>query len=657
MLYERFEFLGWFEWLAVLLLPGVLVAFALPLRNLGGWSKLAIGIVLSPLLVAVEFYALRLINIPFEYLSTVIAVMNLPAIALLYSKRTEFSRPSRRVLILGAITFFVTVAPLIPQMLDRDVRIFTGHAWMQSDIVHMLADGDLVFEEPELAGIRMGYPPGAHPYQVLLSYSINTPPAASYLWTNLSWLFLIMVLMALIVRELGGGTYSQLGSFILLCFGLNVAGYVLFVMLPAAASSEFWSHGPYNYSWIGGDYRITPWLLKYYFFEQSIFGQAILAAIILLLIIRRDGQWRLDECVLLSLLLLAEGLIYPAHFPVAVLAVVIAFGARTVTAGFDKDLAVKLGACLVVPVLVTFVYLKFLTLDRVTPSIILPSWSYHFLKQTLLKTAASFTSMIFLLVAVGISLLHLLRKNLYSPIFLVVGCLACVAMYVFLEIPAPAGEYKFLLLAAVFLTPLAAISLEIWLTKKTEKRAGPIAIAICLALLLPGYHKLYTDFPWTPPWGTPKVDSSEFEIRLSPEEELSSLVTAIRERTTRDTIVVMERSNVHMPTLTHRTLYVSPVQDKPHPGIFIMSGLLLGTQKGYGKEIIEQRRITVRTLLNSTDIAETERSLGEIASLGRPMAIVVDPAQHAFFRAWLINNERGSVIFEDGKREVWLVGS
>jgi hypothetical protein len=656
MLYERFEFLGWFEWLVILLLPGVLVTFALPLRNLGGWSKLVIGVALSPLLVAVEFYALRLLQIPFEYLSTVIAVINLPAIALLYSKRNEFSKPSRRVLVLGAVTFLVSVAPLIPQMWDRDVRIFTGHSWMQSDIVYMLADGDLVFEEPELAGIRLCYPPAAHPYQALLSYSINTPPAASYLWTNLPWLFLMMVVMALIVGELGGGLYSQLGSFILLCFGLNVAGYVLFVMLPAAASSEFWSHGPYHYSWIGGDYRLTPWLLKYYFFEHSIFGQTILAAIILLLIIRRDGQWRVEECVLLSVLLLAEGLIYPAHFPVAVLTVVIAFGARTLTAGFDKDLAVKLGACLVVPILITFVYLKFLTLDRVMPSTILPSWSYHFLKQTLLKTAASFTTMIFLLAAVGVSFMQLLRKNLSSTIFLVAGCLGCVAMYVFLEIPAPAAEYKFLLLAGVFLTPLAAVSLEAWLTKKTGQSAGPLAIAICLALLLPGYHKFYTDFPWTPPWGTPKVDSSEFEIRLSPGEELSSLVTAIRGRTPRDTMVVMERSNVHLPTLMHRTLYVSPVQDKPHPGIFIMSGLLLGTQKGYGKEIIERRRITVRTLLNSTDIVETERSMAEIASLGRPMAIVLDPAQHTFFRTWLLKNERASVIFEDGRREVWLVG-
>ena len=32
--------------------------------------------------------------------------------------------------------------------------------------------------------------------------------------------------------------------------------------------------------WLGGDYRYTPWILKFYFFEQIIFGLGLISLVI-----------------------------------------------------------------------------------------------------------------------------------------------------------------------------------------------------------------------------------------------------------------------------------------------------------------------------------------------------------------------------------------
>ena len=648
-----------FGWWVVTILPGAWVTFGLRLPRFPFWLKLLLGLCISPVVVCIQFYALRSVGISFGSVVPVTVLINLPALYLIYLRRENASIPDRKILLGAAAVLILPLALLLPQLLDSQIRVFTGHTWMQSDIVYMLADGHLRLYEPELAGIRMDYPWVAHPYHAVLSYLINSAPATSFIWTNLIILICAFGITAYTVAELGGDRFSQITAFVWVCFGLNFAGYIIFVMVPGAAHGTFWEHGPYNYAWIGGDYRITPWLLKFYFFEQSIIGQCLMAGAVYVLIRIRATIFTLDALLLLFVLLLGVGVVYSVYFAPAAVAVVLA----AVMIFMDKSRSdqrerirqcLQLGTVLALSAVLTYAFVKFVSVDRTTPPIILPAFTINFAKYAILKSASSFFVLFLFLAGLAVAFRRCWKLNPDATI-IVAGCgLSSAALYVLLEIPTPSAEYKFLLSAGLSLAPFSALALQPYFAVRKNLRL-PVFSAVALLLMLPWIHKLYTDFPWTPPWPHVAADASNFELRLPPDEPLAPLCEAIRQQTPEDTILVMEKTEVHFPTLTHRRLYAPPLQDLPRAGVFIISSLLLGNQKGYGKEIISDRRAVVKELFNASDDAARSRAIGEIAKQQAPIAVVTELPQHSALRSWLQADPKNTVLFDDGVRTLWLV--
>src|SRR5205085_9971897 len=111
-----------------------------------------------------------------------------------------------------------------------------------------------------LAGVRLAYAWGGLLYQGILSFLIGSPPAVSYIWINIVWLVVIFGFTAATVAELGGGRFARITSFIWLLFGLNFVGYV--------AEQLGWTVTGHYFA-ASGDYRFTPWLLKFFFFQQD----------------------------------------------------------------------------------------------------------------------------------------------------------------------------------------------------------------------------------------------------------------------------------------------------------------------------------------------------------------------------------------------------
>ncbi len=643
----------------VTVLPGAWVTFGLRLPRIPFLFKLLVGLCIAPVVVCVQFYALRIVGFSFESVVPLIVVVNLPPLYLIYLRRENAFFPDRKMLLGAAVVLILPLALLLPQLLDSQVRVFTGHTWMQSDIVYMLADGHLRLEEPELAGIRMDYPWVAHPYHAVLSYLLNSAPATSFIWTNLIILICAFGITAYTVAELGGDRFSQITAFVWVCFGLNFVGYILFVMIPGAAHGTFWEHGPYNYAWIGGDYRITPWLLKFYFFEQSIIGQCLMGGAVYVLIKIRATLFSFDALALLFVLLLGVGLIYPVYFaPAAVAVVLTVLTIYTDRAASDRRdrirKCIQLGIILLLSTVLTYAFVKFVSADRTTAPLNLPSFSINFAKYAILKSASSFFVLLLFLIGLAAAFRRCWQENRDATI-IVAGCgLSSAAFYVLLEIPTPSAEYKFLLSAGLSLAPFPALALQPYLVKLKNMRT-PVFAIIAMVLIAPWVHKLYTDFPWTPPWPHIAADASNFELRLPANEPLAPLCEAIRQKTPPNSILVMEKTEVHFPTLTHRRLYAPPLQDLPRAGVFIISSLLLGNQKGYGKEIISNRRAVVKELFNASDDVERSRALGEIAKLHAPIAIVTEMPQHSALRSWLEADTKNIRLFDDGVRTLWLI--
>lgn len=209
------------------------------------------GAMLSPLIICLEFFVIRILGIPFAQTGLIVFLINLPALYLLYKKRHEISFPDRRTVIPHLLLLLVPFTLVLTRYVDPQLRAYAGgHVWMHTDVIYMLSNGQLLLEEPDLAGVRLGYPWLGHVFQAVVSSLLGQSPVFNYSWTMLFWLVCICLIASKIVKELGGNELSSATAMIWLCFGINFVGYTLQQMiLGDGVQLGFW-----------GDYRYSPWV-------------------------------------------------------------------------------------------------------------------------------------------------------------------------------------------------------------------------------------------------------------------------------------------------------------------------------------------------------------------------------------------------------------
>lgn len=643
-------FIGVIGWTLLIILPGAWITFGLSLNGIPFMMRLLSGVMLAPIIVSLQFYALRLSGFSFDLTVILLIFINLPAFYLIWKRREEFSLPDRNTILGIAAVLLVAIICLVPQLLDSQSRMFTGHAWMHADLSYMLANGELWLEDPELAGVRLAYPWAGHVYQAVLSYLIDSAPVSSYIWTNLVWLLCFVGFSYYIVAELGGNRFTRITSFIYLFLGLNFAGYILIQIFPTGFSQRFW---------IGGDYRYTPWVLKFYFFEQIIFGLGLFSSIVYISIKEWNGKFTISHLTLLGALLSGIGIIYPILFAPAVIVV----GALGLTPFLNGRKSLKadsfrksfpLIVVLLIAGFITFVHLKFLTIDRVTEAIRFPSFTYAFAKYTLLKVHGSIVAVALLVAAFNFVFLKFWREKRNATFILTMGAIGSLLLNIFLELPYWGNEYKFIFTAAICLAPFSALAIEPIL-ERLEKKAVLVFTLITLLLLAPLVHKIYKDYPWRLPIPHPVVNAQKFDLRLVDQDRMATLCNILREKTPTNTLLVLERTELHFPTLTRRRLYVPPDQEDSRPGVNIPSVDILTLVKGYNKQLIKDRKLIVTDLFNSPDLDRRAQAIKQILKLNKPLAVILELPRHAALNEWLASEGTNLRLFDDGNIVAWLV--
>ncbi len=650
--------------LGVLCLPGAWVMFGLPLTALSFWARLAASVALSPLVILVEFYGFRLVGLSFETTVWLIVLVNLPALLLIARHRKAWTIPPPRAILAWACVLFLPLVLFAPQILDAQTRAYTGHAWMHADVVYLIANGALVPEDPELAGIHLAYPWAGHVYQAVLSFVLNSTPVSSFIWTNLIWVGLTWAFVAGVVHLLGGNLLARVSSVIWLAFGVNIAGYLLLQFtrilvgsLPESANAA--AILPWVYL-IAGDVRYSPWLLRSYFFQQEEIALGIFAALAYFLLRRlRLGS---DDFALLiiGLLLCSAGLLYPVLFPAAAALAGIAvsmqlFGRFPSRRSGLNFATVALSWLILAAGIITFWYVAVITQDSRPGAVALWGMKTSFLHviSAILVTSP--------LVA---GLVWTWRHHAAPPgaiLLLVLGALASAMFLCVFKLRGIGGvEYKFMFTLAICLAPFAALG-----SMNAFNRFGRPAIlgfaALATLLAVPLIDAMSNGYPWLAEAGLsvepPRLELAGFDLNLAPGERFGDVTTAIRTLTPVESVLVVRNGDLHFPTLTQRTLYAPPIQSKPHPGINIIAKDLLVDNKGYSPELVTRRRRIVNELYSSPDDTQREQALGQLLSLKRPLVILLARAADASLEQWLGKQALGKNLFEDKEFSVWLVSS
>jgi hypothetical protein len=181
---------------------------------------------------------------------------------------------------------------------------------------------------------------------------------------------------------------------------------------------------------------------------------------------------------------------------------------------------------------------------------------------------------------------------------------------------------------------------------------------ITLVLAAPFAYHVYTQadtMAYTEPG--PPMDLSAFDLRLDSPTALAQAYDVIRRQTPVATMLLLDKADLHVPTLTQRQLYVPPVQQNPYPGVLVTSDETLTEAKGYDKSILETRRATLTQLFDGNNGAERSSALARVLAFRRPVALLLDTQRDAALLAWLQATHEGQSLYSAGKVDVWMISA
>ena len=626
--------LATFGILVLLFLPGAWITFGLRLSNPGFAARLLSGVMIAPFVVCVQFYVLRLAGASFHQSVIALVLVNLPAAALVFRRTGKIVLPSNSTIAKALLVVAIPLAFIAIRAYDPQIRMYYGHAWMHNDIVYRLASGELRPEDAQLAGLRLDYPWTGLVYQGVLSYLLSSPLASNYLLLSVIWLLCIFGLVSLSAKELGGNCLSRISSPLWLCFAVNPVGYVLQRSLPTQLAERYF---------LWGDWRVTPWLRKFFTSEQIVFGLGLFAVLLLFLLRPWPRGRSVQLFLFVSIILTGLVWVYPLLFPAAAALVAARALAPAIAAGSLRRPSYQepaaLGAAILVAAASAFWYLGIVTVDRVGGDSIELK---NNLPSIVLAAARTVVTLSPLLLALLLVLPRLWRTHRSALIVCVGGTAGSALLYAFLHIPNYTNEYKYLLTAAICLAALPGIALEP-LADRLGRMAFTVWVGIGLVLAAPAAHKMYYNWP-NGPQDQPRVEAQGFDLRLAKGERFARICDAIRERTPPRTIIVTDKADFGFQTVTRRQLYV-PYRDAFVPGIGLDNDYLLKAVKGYDHDLVEERRAQLRGLFEPADDATRERSLAGIQALGRPVAIILDEQRHQPLLQWLLERKSARPLF------------
>jgi hypothetical protein len=625
--------------LSLLLLPGTWLAFGLPLRRLSFAARLALAGVLSPAALGLEFYLVRWAGFPFATSVWILVVLNLGSIWWLVR---EWRTPRISWLALMAfIGIYLLLASCVafPWLVSHNIRIFTGHSWMQTGIVYGFARGELWPEEPELAGVHLAYPWLSHVVLAVVGWAIHWPPTKVYVLMNLLGLLWVCVLFYETCRALGASRFASQIGLLWLAFGTNIAGSVIWEV--AAFRGRM--------IWMPGDIRTTPWIRKFIILEPTALAVDLSVALLVVSLEALQNRQRV-WLVLTAILVASIGMIHPLLFPAAlgfsaVLLLLLWWQERCEPLPLLQRSTLILFMGLVLATLLVLTYAHFLAQARSAPLL-------HFsgLGPLLTKSATGLLAMALFLLAI----LSLPRSQLTERgvMLLLAGSLPSLLLRSLFRVSAGSNEYKFIFCAALCLAPVAALAIDRWV----PKFASPALMTLAsLLLIVPAIQAIRTQQGMSGHTYFPQVSEGGFFIELNPTEPERGWVEAVRTRTPQNTVVVVHQSDLFLPAVTARPLWVPPEHSRDVPGYWLRNRWNLVEERGYSPGLYDNREAVARCLYECEKEDRLQQAEQQLGSLHRPVAIVFSPGEGLPFQALLERDPRARILYrEPSGIVVWL---
>ena len=594
------------------------------LRGLPTSVRMAFSVALSPPLAVGLVYLFRGFGLEFQTAARLAGGLGLIGIGLLFRGRSQpeaADRSGSGVLLVAAIPILALV---IPPIVEPEKRLYWSHSWMHTDIVYQIANGPVRPEDPQLAGVPLGYPWLGPAHQGVLSAILDGPPNANYLLTNLAFLAAIAVLLGALIRALGGGGRAVVAGTIGLFLALNFLGYFMSLVI----DPYYLRRGP-----IAGDWRYTPWLWTFRFLNEMEYALAPFTALAFLFV-RSFAKDASIGAPAVFVLVLTAGLFYPMLLPaVAVLGgAALLVGCRPYGGErpWSKRTAVTVVLALVLGAIPAALYLKIVTTARVAPGAEIGAWKY-----TVAKTIGAVAALAVYLIAWLAE--RRARKADLSPGLRMLEVAAAGGFLVMIAIHLPnfRNEYKFMFTEAIALSPFFGLAIERRLAGRRHPFVALLLIALCLSIPLASKIFRRTGGESDPAAAsrTPPLDIGDFSLDFEAGVELGDLCRAVREATPKDTIVVIRDLSLNLSAVTQRAFFVA-VNEAPIPGLNLNYDDLLDRIRGYDTRLTAERRAALRALYDSGgDPAAMQAAFAKIAALARPVAIFTGPADRHFAAA------------------------
>jgi hypothetical protein len=626
---------------AMTILPGSWLTFGISLDELNWRTRLALGAALSPIVLGIQLYLLRILNIDFAPAVLIILFLNLPCLIFI-------TRSLPRINFCGFSTAFwvalVIISSLMGLMLTLWVfipnfRTVSWHALLHTDIVYLISRNPFLPEEPDMANIALAAPWIDHVYWSITGWLTDWPPTVVYPISNIIWLIIAFVLAyELASRGLGLHHSTALLSAGLTFVGTNVVGAMGYLV---SGKKEYL-----------GDIRYTPLLGKYFGFETIPFALALIIglSLICVLILERNTKslWSLAP-----ILLIALGLVYPILFPVGCLLVtvtmVLLWRPTSNNSLHAKRIGLSLGIGFVVSLIVFLAYLPAITAGRSVST-----FQFHTLDT--FKTNARYAVAALLpFLAIGSPFIirgALVRQG--STILLTLAGLSCIGLYLLFGLSNL--EYKFMLAATLLLMPLAAGGVEILLMQSLRVRwvisaVTPLALVLFFALLI---FKTGVQVPDNLA-NTPKIIEDTFWLGLNKNEGDSGWTGAVRQMTPEDTIVVLHNSRIHIASFANRALFFPGLGDgDAMAGYSVPTEYYLLEQRGYSRTSFDLRSKTVQALYTEGDREKLTEVVNTLLIFQRPIAIHF-PSRDTPSLMWLKKNNVGAELYSDSENVVWFI--
>lgn len=623
-----------------MVLPGAWLAFGVPLEKFSLAARLAVAGVLSPLVVASQFFLFRGLDLSFSATVWVLVVLNAGSAWFLVRELRGF-RPAPMSVVSFAAAYLLLAACLaFPWLVSDQIRLFSGHTLMHVGIVNQFPQGVFFPEDPELAGVPLAYPWLGHLYWAVLGWAMDRPLTQVYALTSLVWLLWTCLLFNETCRFLGASRFARRIALVWLGLGTNIAGFLL------------WQGATSLFDWpmrIPGDGRTIPWLKVFIFIGMEPFALGLVAAMILfsLEVLRsRERLWM----AMTALALAGVGLLYPLSLPSAlgfcgVLLLMVWWEERRTPLEPGHHPFLFLFGGIAVAVLIALANAWVLGQARASPLI-----SFSGLIPLLAKLGTGLLALApFLLAIAWVPRERLLARG---SLLLLAGALPNFLFRIGFRLSAY-NEHKLLFCIALCVVPVAALAVDRWVSR----RFSPALItAVSLLLIVPAIpairlQQAMQGFPHFFP-----IREEGFYPQLGAQHPDSGWLEVIRTQTPPDTVIVLRRCSHFLPAFAGRTLWAPPEQPVPVPGYWMNSRHNLVEVRGYSAEPYDLRQAVLRSVFECDANCDARKIESHLRSLERPVAIVFFPGEGQHFLAWLTREKKGRLFFRDRRGTVvWLL--